>query len=127
MAQQKKKYPSPGDVLWEGGFVDINDVVPVARPNRYLGGQSPYMILVDKATVKDWKESCLKVWQADGSAFFKDFTATDMGEVYVYASQLVKEGKLRAWYPDQAEPDFPYMGVRGEYKGDTIASSGAGQ
>lgn len=121
MAEQKKQYPSAGDVLWEGGFLDETEVTPAGIPNRMLGGWSP--LLVQVMPDVDWKETCLKVWQNNGTVFFQDFTEEDMALVREYADRLVAEKKIRAWYPDELEPGMMVPGIRGEYKTPTHGSA----
>lgn len=121
--RKQKKYPSPGDVLWEGGFIDETKVTPAGIPNRMLGGWSP--LLVEVTPDVDWRATCLKVWQNDGSVFFRDFTEEQMEEVRRYADRLVQERLIRAWYPDELEPGMDLPGIRGEYKPPTHGSAQA--
>lgn len=106
-SKNKIKYPSPGDVLWEGGFADVDRTLNAALPTRYFGGMSPLLVMID-TTKTNWQETAEKTWTADGTVFFEE---ADRNLIEPLANQLREAGKIGPIFPDN-NADIGKPGIR---------------
>jgi hypothetical protein len=117
--EKKRKYPSPGDVLWEGGYLDHDSVIPAAVPSTLPGGLSPLVVILD--TTKDtWQATAQLTWGSDGTVVFEE---GDRVLVETWAATLRGARKIGPLYAN----DMPEIGKPGLRAEGNTSSAGSSQ